>query len=698
MNLVEATRALQRRVRDTDADNIDRPGAVDLAPALRELLQIHAHRYYVLDDPVVADAEYDKLLNYLERIEQRFPDLRTPDSPTQRVGGPALDRFEKVTHPDPLLSLSNAFDEAGVHTWYERCRKTLAGSFGDVVPTLTVEPKVDGLALALTYVNGLLDVGATRGDGRVGENITANVRTIASVPLRIPVNRDELGKADVPGAFEVRGEAYIKKSDFRAQNERLAELGQKVFANPRNAAAGSLRQLDPNAVAERPLSFMAYSIGPATGDLPNSQIQRLQWLKQVGFPISEHVKMYEGVEDAVAYCRRWTDARDELDYEIDGVVLKIDNIEYQDALGAVSNAPRWAIAYKFPARESTTTLVNIVVNVGRTGMIKPEAVLEPVEIGGVTVSQATLHNEDYVVSRDIRIGDTVAVKRAGDVIPQVVKPILDARTGDELVWRMPQYCPACQTKLVRLPDEADYYCMSADCPEQFIRLLEHFAARGAMDIEGLGSKLAVTLAEAGLVQHLPDIYRLTRDDLLQLEGFADKKADKLLQGISASKKQPLSRLLFALGIRHVGKTTAELLVTRFHTMYELASASVEDLTAIDGIGVVIAESIVDWFAIDKNVELIRNLEELGVNLEEHQATGNGRLAGLTFVLTGSLSLFTREEATSRLQALGARVTSSVSKKTDYVVAGENAGSKKDKAVELGVKILNEQKLLEILDA
>ena len=699
MNLVEKTRRLQKEFEQRSADSLDSERADRLAPELRDVLLGHAHRYYVEDDPLISDAEYDRLLEYLREIEGRFPELTAPDSPTHRVGGKPLERFQKVTHPEPLLSLSNAFSEDGVRAWYERCRRGLAARFGDVEPEVTSELKIDGVALALTYEGGRLNLGATRGDGTTGEDITANVKTVASVPLRIPVPGSNGQDVTVPDRIEVRGEVYIKRSDFEKLNERLAGAGQNVFANPRNAAAGSLRQLDPSVVASRPLSFLSYSIGPAAGNLPGTQSGRLQWLRQVGFAVNEHVKTFKDLGEVLRYCSHWTDRRDKLDYEIDGVVLKIDRLDYQNVLGAVSNAPRWAVAFKFPAKESTTTLLDIVVNVGRTGMIKPEAVLEPVEIGGVTVSRATLHNEDYILSRDIRIGDTVVVKRAGDVIPQVVKPIPEARSGTEKKWSMPKRCPECDSDLIRLPDEADYYCVASDCPAQFIRLLEHFASRDAMDIEGLGSKLSVVLVEKGLVTRLSDLYRIGLEDLLTLEGFAEKRARNLLSGIESSKARPLSRLLIGLGIRHVGKTTAELLAGEFPSIEDLASATVDGLTAVDGIGTVIAESIADWFALEKNKVLIRELERLGLRMrreDDHRSDGSGKLEDLSFVLTGTLASMSRTEASDRIVREGGRVTSSVSSKTNYVIAGDDPGSKLDKARELGIEVINEDEFLQML--
>ncbi|SHK14055.1 NAD-dependent DNA ligase LigA [Rhodothermus profundi] len=696
--LLETTRALLQTVRQTNLEALDRNAAEALAGQLRNVLNQHAYRYYVLDRPLIPDADYDLLLQALRTLETRFPDLITPDSPTQRVGGPPLERFEKVRHPEPLLSLSNAFGEADVRAWYERCCRMLAEQLGQQVqPALTAELKIDGVAMALTYENGVLTVGATRGDGIEGENVTQNVRTIPAIPLRIPVDP---AAGPAPVRLEVRGEVYMRKQDFERLNEQLQARGERPFANPRNAAAGSVRQLNPQVTAARPLSFFAYGVGPAEGaDVPDSQYEVLQWLRQLGFPVNEHARRFAALEEVLAYCRYWTEHRDDLDYEIDGVVLKIDSRFYQTLLGTISNAPRWAIAYKFPAREAITRLLDIIVNVGRTGVVKPEAVLEPVEIGGVTVSQATLHNEDYVRTRDIRIGDLVVVIRAGDVIPQVVRPVVEARTGRERPWRMPERCPSCGSPLVRLPGEADYYCVASDCPAQFVRLLEHFASRDAMDIEGMGSRVARQLAESGLVRRLSDLYRLQLEDLLQLEGFAETRARNLLHAIEASKRRALSRLLFGLGIRHVGKTTAELLVQHFASIDELAAATVDRLAAIEGIGPITAESIVDWFRVEDNRQLVEELKALGVNtqrLPEEAPAAESPVRGKTFVLTGALPTLTRKEAEELIKKAGGRVASSVSRHTDYVVVGENPGSKYDRARQLGIPMLDEEELLRLL--
>ena len=703
MNIVDESRGLLAHLQEVDLGKLHQEDAGGLVERLRRAIDVHDRRYYELDDPLIADAEYDVLYEALADIEARFPDLASSDSPTRRVGGDPLTRFEKVRHPQPLLSLGNAFDEDDVRAWYDRCVRTLEKEAGITAPPAVIaELKIDGLAVALTYVDGVLTTAATRGNGFEGENITRNVETIRAIPLGIPRTGSE--SIEAPRRIETRGEIFLRKRDFQKLNDGLAERGEKVFANPRNAAAGSLRQLDPRVTASRPLSFFAYAVGPVDGDVAESQSELLSKLGELGFPIDPHVSRFESIDEAIAFCTEWAVKRDELDYEIDGVVLKIDDFGLQEVLGYVSNAPRWAVAFKFPAREATTRLLDIVVNVGRTGAIKPEAVLEPVNIGGVTVSQATLHNEDYIVSRDIRIGDAVLVKRAGDVIPQVVKPIPESRTGAEEEWRMPTHCPACGTELERLADEADYYCVSIDCPAQFIRLVEHYASRGAMDIEGLGSKMAILLVEQDIVAHLSDIYRLTADDLLTLEGFGPRRAQNLLDGIKRSKDRPLSRLLFGLGIRHVGKTTAELLVARFASLDEIGRADIETLADVEGIGPVIAESVVDWFRKDDNRRLVRELEELGVNVdrtpEEEPVTvaDDSPIAGKVFVLTGTLPTLSRTEASNLIKQAGGKTSSSVSSNTDFVVAGASAGSKLEKAEALGISVLDESELLRLLNA
>lgn len=686
MTLLQRTRALQDAAPVTSEEE-----AAGRVNELVDVLNAHARLYYREDDPVISDAEYDALIQQLKHLEEKWPGLRRLDTPTQRVGSPPLDGFEKVQHPQPLLSLGNAFNTDDLRAWYERCLRRL--DLGeDVAPAMTAELKIDGLAVALTYEHGVLVRAATRGDGRVGEDITANVRTIRSVPLRL-----DASQTPIPMMLEVRGEVYFPKTGFETLNASLRAQGLKPFANPRNAAAGSLRQLDSSITATRALAFFAYSTGPASESVSSTQAGTLDRLQEWGFSINGHVRRFPAIDDVLEYCQSWTDRRDDLDYEIDGVVVKIDDLDIQEELGNVSNAPRWAIAFKFPARESTTRLTEIIVNVGRTGMITPEAVLEPVSIGGVTVTQATLHNADYIRDRDIRLGDTVIVKRAGDVIPAVVASVASVRDGSERAWEMPQRCPACDQPLERLEGEVDSYCVNGGCPAQFIRLVEHFASRNAMDIEGFGSKLAVALVEAGLIRRLQDIYRLEREALLELEGFGEKKADNLLEGIEASKHRPLSRVLFGLGIRHVGRTTAETLVRTLPDMQAFMQSSVDELVAIDGIGQVIAQSLVDWFALEPNRAMIRDMEEAGVTMtrlpDEAPTSGEAApFAGLTFVVTGTLPTMGRKEAQEFIKQRGGKATSSVSARTDYLVMGESPGSKADKAADLGVPIIDEETL------
>lgn len=699
MDLIDATNAALERLNDSNLDP-DSPSASEAEEEIRQLrtlIRRHDHRYYIEDDPVITDPEYDRLYRALEDLERAFPEFQSADSPTQRVGGEPIDAFEKHEHPEPLLSLSNAFDAGELREWYARCRRGLDEAYGDVTPRLVAELKIDGLAVALTYETGRLTIAATRGNGRIGENITHNVRTIHRIPMVLPIP----GNTTPPERMEVRGEIFMRKSEFKALNERLRESDEQPFANPRNAAAGTIRQLDPSITAQRPLSFFAYATGPSSGALPTSHHEILETLGDLGLPLEQHTTASDSIDQIAEFCESWVDRRDSLDYEIDGVVVKIDDLEYQDELGAIANAPRWAVAFKFPAREATTTLEKIIVNVGRTGAIKPEAVLTPVRIGGVTVSQATLHNEDYIADRDIREGDTVVIKRAGDVIPQVVRPVVDAREGDEEPWTFPTSCPECGTELMRLDDEADWYCMNTECPAQFRRLVEHFVMRNAMDVEGLGERVAHMLVDEGIVETLADLFRLTEEDLIPLEGFAEKSARNLIDALDAARDRPLSRLLFALGIRHVGRTVAETIVEHFETIEDIAEADADTLVAIDGVGPVIAESIVDWFKVERNRDLVRDLQDVDVNTTrkpqeappEEQDTGDLPLAGKTLVITGSLDTLTRKDATSLIEQAGGKVTSSVSGNTDYLVKGDNPGSKYDDALERGVRIIDGESAL-----
>lgn len=691
MKLVEATRELQSTLDEISLDGLTREEAQPLAAELRSVIRQHDHRYYVQDDPVISDAEYDRLYRSLRTLEDTFPEVRTPDSPTQRVGGEPIDEFDKHEHPQPLLSLSNAFDRGELREWYARCQRGLRDQFGEVEPAVVAELKIDGVAIALTYEDGHLEVASTRGNGMVGEDVTHNIRTVHRIPLRIPVNEE--AEVQPPSRIEVRGEVFMRKSEFEALNQQLVEEGNQPFANPRNAAAGTLRQLDPEIVARRPMSFFAFAVGPVSDGTPDRHQKMLQRLEDLGFPLEEHTQRFEHLDELVAFCEGWVERREELDYEVDGVVVKIDRHDYRQELGAIADAPRWAVAYKFPAREATTTLKDIRVNVGRTGAVNPEAFLEPVEIGGVTVSKATLHNEDYIKDRDIRVGDTVVVKRAGDVIPQVVRSIEDARTGEETVWTFPRTCPACETELVRLEGEADHFCPNSECPAQFKRLVEHFVQRDAMDIEGLGERLSHRLVDLGLIQTLADIYRIEEEDLLPLDRFAEKSASNLVTAIEESKDRSLSRLLFALGIQHVGKTVAEDIVKHVRSIDELAEATMDELHEIEGVGPTIAESIVDWFAVEKNEDLVADLKSEGVNVERkpHEAPVDTDvslpLEGLTVVITGSLPERSRSDASDALEQAGANVTSSVSGNTDVLIVGDNPGSKLDDARAEGAQIV-----------
>ncbi len=698
MDLVNQALALRDEVRSLNHP-LEPESAVTLAHRLRDVIHQLAFRYYVKDNPAVPDDEYDLLVACLRQIESDHPRIRTPDSPTQRIGGEPLDQFERIRHRAPLLSLANAFSDEDLRNWYRRSMRQSGVSEVVTGPRLVAELKIDGLAVTLLYRNGHFHIGATRGNGVEGENVTAQVRTIGSVPLKVPLV--ESGSEDIPDPLEVRGEIYFRKSDFERLNQALVVEGEKPFANPRNAAAGSIRQLDPGITARRPLRFFSYALADRPAGGPHSHYEALQWLGRIGFPVNPHVRLVDGIEEVIDFCRHWEGARDLLDYEIDGVVVKLDDLSLQEQLGAVSNAPRWAIAYKFPAREATTRLVGIEISVGRTGAVKPVAALEPVLIGGVTVARATLHNEDYIRDRDIRPGDLVIIKRAGDVIPQVVRPLTEERTGSEQPWAMPTICPCPkESPLRRLEGEADTYCIATDCPYQLIRHVEFFAHRDAMDIEGLGSKLAIQLVESGLVRRLSDLFRLDINELLALPGFARKKAVSLLAAIEASKNRGLDRLLTAIGIRFVGKTMSELLAARFGSIERLSAATIEELEAIEQVGPEIAGSVVAWFSSETNRRLIEELREMGLDPRQEVQSGPeeraGPIAGKTFVLTGTLPTMTRQDARDVIVKNGGKVTGTVSGSTDFLVAGESPGSKLEKAQQLGIPVLDEAGLLELV--
>ena len=668
---------------------------------LKKQIHFHNYRYHVLDAPIISDLEFDRLLNELKQMEADHPDLIAPDSPTLRAGATPVDRFVKVSHPAPILSLGNAFGADDVRGWYERVKR-----IDDRVEKakFVVEPKIDGLSIVLRYRDGIFVQGATRGNGEIGEDITVNLRTVNAIPLRIPVESDGVKP---PAYLVVRGEAFMPIEEFEELNRQREAEGKPRYLNPRNTAAGALRQLDPALTASRPLTLLVYQvIHSEGGKVPTSQWEVLEYLRVLGFPVTDIAKRFNDFEDAIAYTESWDQKRDELSYEADGMVIKIDDLNLARELGFVGKDPRGAIAFKFPAREVTTTLQDIRVNVGRTGVLIPNAVLEPVEIGGVVVERATLHNFDYIAQKDIRIGDRVLVKRAGEVIPYVIGPIIDARTGKEKRYKPPLTCPACRQPVERFEGEVAWYCVNAACPAQLIRNVEHFVSRGAMDIVGLGMRIVEKLIESGKVRDVADIYLLKRADILEAVTKKDRKtekeppgkiADNLLTSIEASKSRSLGRLIAALGIRGVGDVSAGDLARHFTDLDTLAKASAEDLQQIAGLGPSIAESIAEWFSRPFNKQVLKKLKARGVWPKGGQlSTVNQRqsdaLSGLTFVITGTLPTFSREDAKAFIESHGGKVIDSVSKKTSYLVLGEAPGSKYEKAKSLGVKIIGEDEL------
>jgi DNA ligase (NAD+) len=654
---------------------------------LRNEIRYHNYRYYVLNDPEISDYEYDHLTQELRRIETEHPELITIDSPTQRVGEQPAEGFEKVNHPTRILSLSNAFSADDVRAWIERISK-----IDERVENadFVVEPKLDGLTVVLHYQDGVFIQGATRGDGEVGEDITLNLRTIRALPLRIPVEDHRISP---PSYLVVRGEAFMLIEDFERLNQKLDEQGLKTYLNPRNTAAGSLRQLDPTLTAERPLTLLAYEIVYWMGDIPDTQFEQMQYLQSLGFPVVD-VDYCHNLEKAIEVAESWIDRRDNLPYEADGVVIKINDLSLSTSLGIVGKDPRGAIAYKFPAQEVTTTLLDIKVNVGRTGVLTPYAVLEPVEITGVIVKQATLHNFDYIAEKDIRPGDRVLVKRAGDVIPYVIGPVKSVRTGQEYPYQPPQRCPSCGEPVEHLEGEVAWYCFNSTCPAQLIRNVEHFVSRGAMDIMGLGVKIVEQLVVQNLIRDVADLYNIRKADLLNLEGFAEKKADNILNSIEESKERSLARLITALGIRGVGEVVANDLAIVFEDLEDLSNSTKERLLGIEGIGPNIAEAIIDWFASPTNQRVVSKLHAAGLwPQSKGSSISKARsLDGLTFVVTGTLPGFTRDSVKEYISTHGGKTTNSVSKKTDYLVVGENPGSKLDKAQALGVMIIDADEL------
>lgn len=649
---------------------------------LREQIEKHNYAYYVLDQPSISDAEYDELMRKLMELEEQYPQYKTPDSPSQRVGGAPLEAFQKVTHRVPMLSLSNAFNEGDLRDFDRRVRQEV----GDV--RYVCELKIDGLAVSLRYEDGYFVQGATRGDGTTGEDITENLKTIRSLPLRL---RKQV-------TIEVRGEAYMPRKSFEKLNEKRKMNGEELFANPRNAAAGSLRQLDPKVAASRQLDIFAYHVVNAEELGILSHSAALNYLDELGFKTNPARQVCETIDDVLSYIEQWHGRRASLPYDIDGIVIKVDAFAQQKQLGATAKSPRWAIAYKFPAEEVVTQLVDIELSVGRTGVVTPTAILQPVRVAGTIVQRASLHNEDYIREKDIRLGDYVVIKKAGDIIPEVVRSLPERRTGKEEPFDMPTHCPACASELVRLDDEVALRCVNPQCPAQIREGLIHFVSRQAMNIDGLGEKVIAQLFEHGLVRSVADLYTLTKDELVALERMGEKSATNLLQAIETSKQNSLERLLFGLGIRHVGAKAAKTLAEHFETMERLQQATKEELTAIHEIGEKMADSIVTYFSKEEVKQLLERLRAYGVNMTYKGAKQtvdiSSTFAGKTFVLTGTLQSMSRSEAKEAIEALGGKVTGSVSKKTDVVVVGEDAGSKLEKAKQLGITIWDEARFLQ----
>ncbi|WP_339172427.1 NAD-dependent DNA ligase LigA [Anoxybacillus sp. FSL W8-1294] len=649
---------------------------------LRQQIEKYNYEYYVLDKPSISDAEYDELMRRLIELEEQYPQYKTPDSPSQRVGGAPLESFAKVTHRVPMLSLSNAFNEGDLRDFDRRVRQEV----GDV--RYVCELKIDGLAVSLRYENGYFVQGATRGDGTTGEDITENVKTIRSLPLRL---REQV-------TIEVRGEVYMPRQSFEKLNEQRKRNGEELFANPRNAAAGSLRQLDPKIVASRQLDIFVYGVVHAEELGFNSHSEALRYLDELGFKTNCARQVCETIDDVLSYIERWHAEREKLPYDIDGIVIKVDSFAQQKQLGATAKSPRWAIAYKFPAEEVVTQLVHIELSVGRTGAVTPTAILQPVRVAGTIVQRASLHNADYIREKDIRLGDYVIIKKAGDIIPEVVRSLPERRTGKEEPFDMPTHCPVCASELVRLDDEVALRCVNPQCPAQIREGLIHFVSRQAMNIDGLGEKVIAQLFEHGLVRSVADLYTLTKDELVALERMGEKSATNLLRAIEASKQNSLERLLFGLGIRHVGAKAAKTLAEHFETMERLQQATKEELTAIHEIGEKMADSIVTYFSKEEVKQLLERLRAYGVNMTYKGAKQtvdiSSTFAGKTFVLTGTLQSMSRSEAKETIEALGGKVTGSVSKKTDVVVVGEDAGSKLGKAKQLGITIWDEARFLQ----
>jgi DNA ligase (NAD+) len=653
---------------------------------LREAIRKHNYHYYVLDEPIISDYEYDNLLRQLISLEQKYPELITPDSPTQRVGAKPLEEFETARHLVPMLSLSNAFSDKELLDFDKRIKKQFPHQFFNYI----VELKIDGLAIALVYENGIFQRGATRGDGFVGEDITQNLRTINSIPLRL-IKYNNIQRV------EVYGEVYMNKESFEKLNQKRDKQGENLFANPRNAAAGSVRQLDPSITAKRQLDTFIYQATFPDGSNFRTHLEVLNFLKSAGFKVNPYIKECQDIEEAINYCKAWENKKSELNYEIDGMVIKLNQLNLREELGSTSKSPRWAIAFKFPAEQMTTVIKDIIVGVGRTGTLTPVAILEPVIISGSKVQRATLHNEDEIRRKDIRIGDTVLIQKAGEIIPEVVKVIKEKRGGKEKVFNIPEKCPVCGSKVIRLEGEVASRCNNLSCPAQVKERIKHFVSREAMDIDGLGSALIEQLVDKGLIKDFGDLYYLKKEELSKLDRMAEKSSDNVIRAINNSKNRPLSNLIYALGIRYVGSYASKLLSKKINNLLDLKNMTEDDFINIAEIGPKIAKSIVLFFKKEENLKIIKKLEEAGLNLSSQE---NGQeeqtLKGMQFVLTGSLESFTRDEAKKEIERLGGRVTGNVTKNTDYLILGKDPGQKYQKAKEIGINILEENNFKNML--
>ena len=668
---------------------MDKETALKKISELRKIIEYHNQRYYQQDAPEISDAEYDRFMRELQNLEAQFPDDELASSPTQRVGAAPLAKFASFTHPSPMLSLANAFSEEEIIDFDSRLKRL--ASIDNI--SYVTEPKLDGLAVNLIYEKGVFTKGATRGDGTVGEDVTQNLKTISSLPLRMKKSE----QAPIPSFVEIRGEVYMEKYPFEKLNRRRMEEGEEPFANPRNAAAGSLRQLDSKITAHRPLNIFLYGIGNVQGISFTTHWEVLRALSSWGFPVNKLIEQAHDINTCIRYFERITSLRDTLPYDIDGVVIKVDSLALQNRLGNISRNPRWALACKFPAQQETTIVKDIIVQVGRMGTLTPVAVMEPVNVDGVMVSRATLHNEDEVIKKDIRVGDTVIIQRAGDVIPEVVKVIPEKRTGKETKFKMPVKCPECGSEIVRFEGEVAHRCVNISCPAQLKEHIRHFASRGAMDIEGLGEKLSAQLFDAKFISDPADLYFLTKDKLLELDRQAEKSAQNLIDSIARSKNPPLDKFIYALGIRHVGERTAKLLAERFGSIENLMAAKIEDLTAVNEIGTEIAASIVEFFHESKNKAVMKKFAKAGVVPQKKEISLNAPLVGKSFVFTGAMGSMGRNEAKEIVENLGGVVHSSVTKKATYVVAGVDPGSKLDKAKSYGIRVISEAEFLKLIN-